>query len=138
MTQIPVTSHDPKCAADLYLEDAVENAPPVKLVRMLAEGAVRFLDRAIAHPPEGDRKVFVGACQRADAILIELRIALVPVEGSDVAGRLESLYLFCEERIGKALLESRVEPLGEARQVLAVLLDAWQKVETPAGTDKGA
>jgi flagellar protein FliS len=129
---------DQKSVADLYLEDAVENAPPVKLVRMLAEGAVRFLDRAIAHPAAKDRKAFVQACQRADAIVIELRLALVPVEGSDVAPRLDSLYLFCEERIGKALLESSTEPLCEARHVLAVLLDAWQKIETPAGTDVGA
>jgi hypothetical protein len=35
-------------AADQYLESAVESAPPVKLVRMLVEGAVRFLDRALA------------------------------------------------------------------------------------------
>jgi flagellar secretion chaperone FliS len=137
MTQHP-QQLDPQSAADLYLEDAVENAPPVKLVRMLAEGAVRFLDRAIAHSPAQDRKAFVLACQRADAIVIELRLALVPVDGSDVAPRLDSLYLFCEERIGKALLESSTEPLCEARQVLSVLLDAWQKVETPAGTDVGS
>jgi flagellar protein FliS len=129
---------DQQSAADLYLEDAVENAPPAKLVRMLAEGAVRFLDRAIAHPSPKDRKTFVQACQRADAIVIEMRLALVPVEGSDVAPRLDALYLFCEERIGKALLESSVEPLCEARQVLAVLLDAWQKIEAPAGTDVGS
>ena len=129
---------DKKSAADLYLEDAVENAPPVKLVRMLAEGAVRFLDRAMANPPAADRKVFVAACQRADAILIELRLALVPAAGSDVAAKLENLYLFCEERIGKALLESRIEPLGEARGVLVVLLDAWQRIETPVGTDAGS
>lgn len=126
---------DQRSAADLYLEDAVENAPPVKLVRMLAEGAVRFLDRAIASSPKTDRRSFVRWCQRADAIVVELRLSLVPLEGSDVAPRLDGLYLFCEERIGKALLDSRTEPLSEARHVLAILLDAWQKVEGCAGTE---
>lgn len=122
-------TYETKRVADQYLEDAVENAPPVKLVRMLVEGAVRFLDRSLASSPETDRRPFVHWAQRADAILIELRLSLVRVEGSDVADQLERLYLFCEERIGKALATDTKEPLQEARDVLVVLLDAWQKVE---------
>ncbi len=117
--------------ADQYLEDAVENAPPVKLVRMLVEGAVRFLDRAIAASPKKDRHGFVRWSTKADAIVIELRMSLVPVEGSDVAANLEKLYLFCEERIGKAIATEDVAPLREARDVLAVLLDAWARIEAP-------
>jgi flagellar protein FliS len=124
--------------ADIYLENAVENAPPVKLVRMMVEGAVRFLDRAIATPAKPDRRAFVNWCQRADAIVLELRLSLVPVEGSDVAPKLESLYLFCEERIGTALSTDTHEPLHEARKVLVTLLDAWQRIETPVEPDAAA
>ncbi|MDZ4774715.1 MAG: flagellar export chaperone FliS [Planctomycetota bacterium] len=119
--------------ADHYLESAVENAPPIKLVRMLVEGSVRFLDRAIATSPKENRKAFVAWAKKADAIVIELRLSLVPIEGSDIAPNLEKLYLFCEERIGKALLHDDPQPLREARQVLAVLLDAWLLIETPTG-----
>lgn len=121
-----------RTVADQYLEDAVLNAPPAKLVRMLLEGAVRFLDRAIASPPRADRGAFVHWAKKADAIVIELRLSLVPVEGSDLAPNLENLYLFCEERIGKALADDAHEPLVEARQVLAVLLDGWTRIEAPA------
>jgi flagellar protein FliS len=128
--------------ADLYLQDAVENAPPVKLVRMLVEGAVRFLDRAIATSPKADRRAFVNWCQRADAIVVELRLALAPAEvnaeGADVAPKLESLYIFCEGRIGQALIDQSNVPLVEARGILATLLDAWQRIETPQGTDSAA
>jgi flagellar protein FliS len=120
-------------AADQYLESAVESAPPVKLVRMLVEGAVRFLDRALAASPKTDRSAFVHWSTKADAIVIELRLSLIPIEGSDVAPNLEKLYLFCEERIGKALATDDHEPLREARKVLAVLLDAWMRIETPPG-----
>lgn len=122
-------SYETKRVADQYLEDALENAPPAKLVRMLVEGAVRFLDRSIAAELPKDRRSFVHWAQRADAIVIELRMSLVRVEGSDVADNLERLYLFCEERIGKALSVDDQAPLKEARDVLAVLLDAWQRVE---------
>lgn len=125
-------TYETKRVADQYLEDAIENAPPAKLVRMLVEGAVRFLDRSIAAQLPAERRSFAHWAQRADAIVIELRLALVRVEGSDVADQLERLYLFCEERIGKALATDSVEPLQEARDVLAVLLDAWQRVETGA------
>ena len=131
-------SYEHKRVADQYLEDAVENAPPAKLVRMLVEGAVRFLDRAIASSPKTDRKSFTHWAHRADAILIELRLSLVKVEGSDVAENLEKLYLFCEERIGKGMATDSVEPYCEARQVLAVLLDAWQRVESGAIADAAA
>jgi flagellar protein FliS len=124
--------------ADLYLENAVENAPPVKLVRMMVEGALRFLDRAIATPSKPDRRAFVNWCQRADAIVLELRLSLVPVEGSDLTSKLEGLYVFCEERIGKALSTDTHEPLSEARAVLVTLLDAWRRIETPAEPDSAA
>lgn len=133
-----MSTTDQRNVADLYLENAVENAPPVKLVRMMVEGAVRFLDRAIAAPTRPDRRAFVNWCQRADAIVVELRLSLVPVEGSDVAPKLESLYLFCEERIGQALSTDAHDPLHEARKVLVTLLDAWQRIETPADPDAAA
>jgi flagellar secretion chaperone FliS len=119
--------------ADQYLESAVESAPPIKLVRMLVEGAVRFLDRAIAASPKTDRKGFVHWSSRADAIVVELRLSLVPIEGSDVAPNLDRLYLFCEDRIAAALATDDHAPLREARQILSVLLDAWTRIETPAG-----
>lgn len=123
--------------ADQYLESAVETAPPIKLVRMLVEGAVRFLDRALTTQPKSKRDAFVHWATKADAIVIELRLSLVPVEGSDVAPNLEKLYLFCEERIGKALANDDLEPLREARAVLAVLLDAWVRIETPSNDRAG-
>jgi len=125
------TRTDPRNVADQYLESAVESAPPVKLVRMLAEGAVRFVDRALQASPQTDRKAFVHWTRKADDIVIELRLALVRVDGSDVAANLEGLYLFCEERFGQALANDDHGPLREARGVLIVLLDAWTRIENP-------
>lgn len=124
---------DNKTAADVYLESAIETAPPAKLVRMLTEGAVRFLERGAACSPTTERVKFVNGMHRARSIVTELRLALVPVEGSDVAPQLDRLYLFCEDRIGQALTDSSPEPAREAQKVLATLLDAWQRLEVDAG-----
>ena len=121
--------------ADRYLEDAVENAPPVKLVRMLYEGAVRVLDRGVACSPATNRAGFVQGLTRSNAIVTELRLSLVPVEGSDIGPNLDRLYDFCEERILTALEQSRPEPALEARKVLVTLLEAWQQLEAGTGRD---
>jgi flagellin-specific chaperone FliS len=80
----------------------------------------------------------VNWCQRADAIVLELRLSLVPVDGSDLTTNLENLYVFCEGRIGQALSTDTHEPLHEARKVLVTLLDAWRRIETPPEPDAGA
>ena len=123
---------DTKSFADVYLESAIETAPPAKLVRMLTEGAVRFLERGAVCSPTSDRVKFVNGLTRARSIVTELRLALVPAEGSDVAPQLDRLYLFCEDRIGQALTDASPEPARDAQRVLATLLDAWQRVDLDA------
>jgi flagellar secretion chaperone FliS len=120
-------------AADRYLEDAVENAPPVKLIRMLYEGAVKFLDRGVACAQTGNRAGFIHWLSRSNAIVTELRLSLIPVEGSDIAPNLDALYDFCEERLLAAMEAGQPEPALEARKVLATLLEAWQHIELSAG-----
>lgn len=126
-------THQLGLAADRYLEDSVENAPPVKLVRMLYEGALKFLDRGVACAQGGNRAGFIHWLNRSNAIITELRLSLIPVEGSDIAPNLDALYDFCEERLLAAMEASRPEPALEARKVLVTLLEAWQHVETNAG-----
>ena len=108
------------------------------LVAQIFSGPARDAFRETGRTAEGVDVPSAGltlkatAERRDGAIVIELRLSLVPIEGSDVAPNLDKLYLFCEERIGKALTTDDHEPLREARKVLAVLLDAWTRIETPA------
>ena len=94
-----------KHAAAAYKQDTFENAPPLKIVRMLYAGAIRFLDQAVscdADDPESEFAYWVG---RADAIVCELRIALVaPTEGDPtIQQNLEDLYLFVEKKLCEAM-----------------------------------
>lgn len=122
-------------AADAYLRSSIENAPPLKIVRLLYQGALRFLDQALAADPKDPKSPFTHLVGRADAIVTELRLAIDHSVGSDVTRNLERLYLFCEDQLGRAGLERSHAPLVAARDVLVVLLDAWKRVEvdpTPA------
>ena len=111
---------------------SIENAPPIKLVRMLYAGAIRFLEQAIELDPSDPRSEFIALCNRADEIVSELRLALDPEPNPDVAADLERLYLFVEQRLAQAMLHREHDPVIEARKVLETLLEAWNAVEVEA------
>ena len=119
-------------AAAAYRTAHFENAPPLKLVQMLYEGALRFLDQAEAALAAGQGARFQERCLRAVAIVAELRAALDPSQAPELAENLESLYLFAEEAIGKAMRTDSSAPLAPARDVLRTLLDGWKHLETGA------
>lgn len=118
-----------RAAAEAYRNATFENAPPIKLVRLLYEGAIRFLETARNEDPKNPYSQFVDLCGKADAIVSELRLALDPEPNPGIAADLERLYLYVEDRIGIATLERSTEPLGESAQVLRTLLEAWNHVE---------
>ena len=110
-------------AANAYMTASVETAPPLKIVRMLYEGALRFLDRAEkagVDTPEG--RAWLG---RTDAIVKELRISLDPSRDPEICEQLQGLYLFCEDEFARAMSEQDPGALTNAREVLEILKDAW-------------
>ncbi|MCC7011034.1 MAG: flagellar export chaperone FliS [Planctomycetes bacterium] len=120
---------DPRTAAGAYREAAFENAPPIKIVRMLYSGALRFLDQAAAEPAGGLGSRYAYLLMRADSIVAELRLALLKEHAPDVAANLEQLYLFVEDRLRAAMREQNKAHISDARKVLANLLEAWSQVE---------
>ncbi len=123
----------PRNAADVYRTSSVENAPPIQIIRMLYEGALRFLEQASRLDPADPKSGFPHAITRVDDIVVELRLALDKDVGPEVSENLERLYLYCEDELGRATMDRTLEPLPNVRTVLEVLLDAWQQVEVQAG-----
>jgi len=116
-------------AADIYRRGSVENAPPIKVVRLLYEGALRFLAKARELDPKDPKSMFVEFTVRSDAIVTELRAALDHSLNDQVTESLEQLYLFCGAELSKALLERSTAPLPGVERVLRTLLEGWQHVE---------
>jgi flagellar protein FliS len=119
-------------AAAAYRAANIENAPPLKLVRMMYEGALRFLDQADAGLADKDAARFQERCLRASAVVGELRLALDHRQAPELAASLDSLYDFCEGQLRRALLDESPAPLASVRDVLTTLLDGWRRLEVPA------
>lgn len=120
---------DPRAAAEAYRQASVENAPPIKIVRMLYQGALRYLDNAVQEDPQQPNSRFLYWLGRTDAIVTELRLAIDKSAGAEVTENLERLYFYCEDELGRASLERSTERLAGVRRVLETLLDAWQRIE---------
>lgn len=116
-------------AAAAYRAARFEHAPPLRLVQLMYEGALRFLDQAEAAREAGELARFQERCLRAQSVVAELRLALDPAQAPELARNLEQLYLFAEDGIRRAMLDESKAPLGPVREVLATLLDGWKRLE---------
>ena len=114
---------NPDAIASTYRQASIESAPPAKLVKLLLDGAIRFLDKATQCDPKAD-PVFRQWARRADAIVCELRVSLDAGPDPALFEQLDGLYEFCEHQISRALLDQSHEPLAAARQVLDALRSA--------------
>lgn len=115
--------------ASTYKQAAIESAPPIKIVRLLYEGAIRNLERARRLEVDTDMLAFTDLVLKADAIISELRLCLDPKPNPEVAEQLTGLYLFCESELTRALSEEDAGPLDGALSVMRTLLDAWKQIE---------
>ena len=120
---------DRHSAAETYRQGSIENAPPIKIIRLLYQGALRFLDQAAKEDPANPQGKFNHFVHRADAIVSELRLAINQELADEVTENLERLYLYCEDELGKATVERSTEPVANARRILEILLEAWTHVE---------
>ncbi len=119
----------PHDATSAYREASLENAPPIKIVRMLYQGALRNIEKARRGLEQNDSSMFVEGLHKADAIVSELRFALDHGAAPELSSQLESLYLYVEGRFGRALEQRRIEPADEGGLVLRQLLSAWAALD---------
>jgi len=118
-----------RSAASAYKEAIIENAPPIKVVHLMYEGALRLVATAQSLDPEKQFREYNESLNRAGAIVSELRLALEPEHSPELGVQLDSLYRFVEQQIREAFLERSTEPLNGVETVLQTLLDGWRQVE---------
>ena len=106
--------HDAKRA---YTESAVLTAPPERLVVMLYDGAIRFLNQSAVAMRAGNRRVFLDRVQRGEAIITELNLTLDMRQG-EVAERLRAIYQFCNVHLAAATVERDPRKIDDVVRLL--------------------
>ena len=114
-------------AQQAYTESSVLTAPPEKLVVMLYDGAIRFLNVGAVAMRGGDFVLARERVRRAEAIIDELNYSLDMTQG-EIAVRLRSIYIFSKKHLLQANLQRDPEALDTVVKLLGELREAWESI----------
>lgn len=125
--------------ARLYQTQSVLTTDPGKLVLMLYDGMLRFLNQALdaaAHPDELQRiQKMHTPLVKAQNILVELRANLDFKAGGDYARNLDTLYDYYLRRLLEACLKKTAEPIREVIRLVGELREGWAEMLLKQGAD---
>jgi flagellar protein FliS len=124
-------------AHDTYLENRIESADPIQLVRLLYQGATRWIREARRHLASGEIEARSRALSNAHAILTELTLSLDHVRGGELSVRLSHLYDYMQRRLLEANFRQVDEPLAEVLGLLSTLGEAWDGIQEEAAAPVG-
>jgi flagellar protein FliS len=118
-----------------YAESSVLTASPERLVVMLYDGAVRFLNQSAAAMREGDRDRSRDKMRRAEAIVDELNIALDMSHG-EIPRSLREIYLFSKRTLHAANVHCDPQRIEAVTRLLADLRESWDEIASRAEAER--
>jgi len=119
-----------------YQKNSVETASPEKLLIMLYDGAIQFLNKAKLSMEEGEieqtHKNLTG-CQN---IILEFMSTLDMKQGGDLAQNLYRLYDYYYTTLVEANLKKDIRKIEEVLKHLKGLRETWQQAINIANAER--
>jgi len=115
-------------ALNQYKATQVNTADQGKLVLMMYDGAIRFVEIAKRKLQENDiagKGVYIS---KAEAVISELMASLNMEQGGEIASSLEKLYAFMNRQLRIANVNKDIKPLDIVLKILGELKEAWTKI----------
>lgn len=117
-----------------YSQVQIKTANKGKLIILLYQGALRFMKKALIQLEQKDMEGKGKSLIRAQDIILELLYALdqdMLAKGNELAHNLQRLYLYCYRRLVRANVDMDPGAIKEVAELMASLLEAWEKVAGP-------
>ena len=115
-----------------YRQTSTQTASPGQLVLMLYDGALRFLEKALAGFESDDPLEFNQTINnnllRAQSILGELNSTLNMEQGGRLAVTLRGLYGYMDDRLTESNFRKSPDGIRDTIQRLTVIRDAWRQM----------
>jgi flagellar secretion chaperone FliS len=118
-----------------YTESSVLTASPERLVVMLYDGAIRFLNQSAAAMREGQRDRSREKMRRAEAIVDELNVCLDMSYG-EIPQRLREIYMFCKRTLHTANVRAEPAAIEAVTRLLSELRESWDEIATKAEAER--
>ncbi len=113
---------------DAYKDTEIQTADQGKLILMLYDGAIRFLNIAIENMTPRRYDVVNTNIIRAQDIVTELMLSLNMDEGGEIAQNLFNIYAYLKKRLLEGNIAKDAEILKEVVSHLNDLRSAWDEV----------
>ena len=118
-----------------YRHNEIATSSQGKLIIMMYEGALKFVNLAIEGVDNKDLSKKGSYINKAHDIINELSLALDMKKGGEIAQKLESLYQFILHQLTLANIKSDRKALESILNVLTPLLEAWTKLLTKSNNN---
>jgi flagellar protein FliS len=110
-----------------YVDNEVLNIQPLELVCLLYSKAIEKLNQARVHLAARRIHERSEAIGRAMEIIAELQGSLNAEAGGEIAGNLERLYVYVQEKLVEANTQQTQPPLTESIRLLTTLHEGWKE-----------
>jgi flagellar protein FliS len=122
-----------------YKAIAAQTASPARLVVMLYDGAISFLERALAGFNHDDPAEFNATINnnvlRAQEIIDALNASLDLAQGGKLAATLRNLYCYMDRQLTMSNARKTPEGIRDTLKRLTTLRDSWSRVQhSPSAT----
>ncbi|MBN2864665.1 MAG: flagellar export chaperone FliS [Thiotrichales bacterium] len=114
--------------ANNYVETAVSEATPHKLIEMLYEGALKHLNLTKVFIEQKNFEKKSVHVNKTLSILNALRSGVDLEKGKDVGGNLYDLYDYCYRRVFEASSKNDIEIINEIIVLVKDLDEAWKQM----------
>ncbi|MCA9321054.1 MAG: flagellar export chaperone FliS [Planctomycetes bacterium] len=115
-----------------YTKNAVMTSSRAKLVVMMYEGAIRYVEQARFHLDRKSHAACGTAISNAYNVISELKVCLDYESGGeigrDISTNLERLYTFMLETLVTVNSSRDPENLDHVRELLGTLKSAWDEI----------
>lgn len=106
----------------------ISEADPHRLIQMLMEGGLQRVTQARGAMQHGNVALKGEQIGKAIAIIGGLRESLDHKQGGEVAGNLDRLYAFMQQRLSQANLRNEVALLDEVTELLREVKSGWDGI----------
>lgn len=112
---------------DIYRNAHIETATPERLLVMLYDSALKYLNLGLQALEKKDREGIHRNLLKVQAILLELMSVLNIEVGGEMATQLYSLYDYMYRQLIAANTQQEAAPVQEVIELLTPLRSAWQE-----------
>lgn len=116
-----------------YRETQIKTASKGKLIVILYDGLLRFLDIALENIPKKRYDIVNNNILKAQDIINELIVSL-NMEAGEISQKLFSIYTFLNKMLIEGNMKKDSRPISFVRKMVSELRDAWNQIAGKGGT----